>query len=663
MSRIFRLLRFPVLGLLIAALAGPSTVAADRISELPARLSAVDAAVYPDANAVVVESRREVDYRADGTYLDRRYELVKVLTESGKESYGEVGFDYTRQYDEIRIDFARVIKPDGRVVETPEEMIKDVTHPALARMNIFDANARVLVVTFPNLEVGDAIEYSVLDSCFLPPIEDQFDLIETFQGGDPILFKEVRVTGPESLPLNHLVKDGEVDYQSRTENGRVSHVWTVRDVPRIVTEPAMPSLLQFAPRLLASTIDSWSQVSRWWYEMTQKFSEPDDDLRSVVAELTADLDSDEAKIKAIYHFVAQKIRYMGLGTGKKAGFEPKPAAETLATRYGVCRDVAVLMSTMLEVAGIESYVVLTRAGEKIDEEIPTVSFDHAIVALPDGSGGFYFSDPTVENSVDLLLPMEADASMLVCTAAGEDLSTSPHVPARDNLGTITARSRVDQEGRLTSEVTVSTKGIYDYAFRAWCKRYPPRELVNFWQQVITRVHPGAQLTGFSTSDPEDLHSPFGLRFSYEIEAYAIRAGEYLLVRSPVSTNSFELIMRQFLVAAGLPERRYAFDLGVTLGAEQIESLVLPDGYRVKSLPEGVDLESGPLSYRMVYSSAAPTESAPSLRVDFSKEFLIDAKQLDPESYSRLKEILRASSRSGRGEIILVRDGASGAGRN
>ena len=609
---------------------------------------------HSDANAIVVEDRREVRFNEDGTYLDRSYELVKILTETGKKSYGNVSFEYARQYDMVEIKFARVIKSDGTVIEVPEEMIKDVTHPVLAQMNIYDANVRIKMITFQNLEVGDALEYEVVDSCYLAPMENHYDLIDLFRGSNPIIHKRVEINGPGAKPLKYLVKDGELEFSSSQQGERSTYVWEARDVPRIVAEPAMPSYLSFAPRLLVSTVDSWEEISRWWYEMTSTFRDQNDSLLAVVAEITKRLETDEEKIKAVYHFVAQKIRYMGLGTGKKAGFEPKPATETLSTRYGVCRDVAVLMCSMLDVLGIESYPVLTRAGELVDDEVPTVGFNHAIVALPDGKGGFYFSDPTVENCPDLLLTIEADASMLVCTPQGKNLGKSAHSPAEDNMGTISARSRIDQQGRLVSEVTIETVGIYDVAFRNFIKHYPPQQLKFIWQSLVTRIHPGASLTGFSTSDTEDLYSQFGIRFSYEVEDYAVQAGEYLLVRSPISTNNFELILQNFLSAAGLPERNYPFNLGVTLGSTQEEDLVLPSGYTVKSLPETVNLKAEDLSYRMEYNASLPTESQAELRVQYRKKFLIDSKELDTESYLELKKILRTSSRSGRGEIILVK---------
>jgi len=651
MNRIFT---FLIAVFLAALLYAPAQAVPNAGKDVIDRLAAAGSDRYPDANVVVVESRRQVRYNENGTYLDRSYELVRILTDAGKRGYGEQAFEYARKYDAVRIEYARVIKPDGRMVEVPADMIKDVTHPALAQMNIYDADTRMQMVTFPNLEVGDAIEYEVLDSCFQAPMEGQFDLIELFQGGEPIIHKRVEIDGPDTNPVKYLFKDGQADFTTASRDGRTTWSWEVRDVSRIVAEPAMPSYLSFAPRLEASTIDSWADISRWWYEMTQPFRNRDENLVNTVKEVTKGLSSDEEKIRAVYHFVAQKVRYMGLGTGKKAGFEPKPATETLATRYGVCRDVAVLMSSMLDVLEIPSSVVLTRAGELIDTEVPTIGFNHAIVALPRADGGWRFCDPTVENNPELLLSMEGDAHMLVCTPGGENLYESDHSPATENMGTISAASRVDATGRLVSEVAISTVGIYDFAFRSFIKRSPPRELESFWQRVVTGVHPGARLIGFSTSDPEDLDTPFGLRFSYEVADYAVQAGDYLLIKAPVSTNGFELILQSFLAAAGLPERTYPFDLGVTLGSTQQESLTLPPGYQVKSLPERVELEAGKLEYKMGYTSFQPSEARPELRVDYSKQVLIDAKQLDTGQYLELKKILRASSRSGRGEIILVR---------
>ena len=618
-------------------------------------LSSITSDKYPDANAVVIKDNRQVKFEEDGTYVDRTSRLVKILTEQGKRSNAEAGFDYTLQYDTLKIVSAQVIKPDGSVIEVTDDMIDDVTHPALAAMNIYDAKVRVLKITFKGLEVGDAVEYEVIDSCYQAPMDNEYDTIELFQGFNPIVSQNLTINAPVSKPLHHLFKDGQVQFSENKQDGRIIYNWSSENIPRIISEPSMPSLHSFAPRLVASTVEKWETISHWWHDMAGQYRDSDDELRQTVADLTAGLESRDAKIKAIYHFVAQKIRYMGLGTGKKAGFEPKPASETLATRYGVCRDVAVLMASMLSEANIESEVVLTRAGELIDTEIPTLSFNHAIVAIKNQDGGYTFSDPTVENSPDLLLSAEGDANMLVCTAKGRDIDVSPHSPAKDNMGMFDATSRVDETGKLISDVTLTTKGIYDYAFRQFVKRFPPQQLAVIWQRIVTGLHPQAVLTGIDNSDPENLYDPFKLHFSYEVADYAIEAGPYLLVKSPVSTNNFELMLQSFLRGTGLSEREYPYDLGITLGSLQRETLELPTGYKIKSMPETVELGSDGLNYEMKYTGNTPSENDPQLEVNYEKEFMIDKKTLSVEEYARLKEILKTSSRSGRGEIILEKE--------
>ena len=231
-------------------------------------------------------------------------------------------------------------------------------------MNIYDSEVRVVMITLPQPRGGR--RYRAVRCRQLLPGPDggtvRLDGPAAGARAGGARYK-AEITGPASKPLHYLVKDGEAEFNLTTTDGLNTYTWEVSDVPRIVAEPAMPSYYSFAPRLLVSTIDDWSQISRWWADMTQQFRVADDSLKATGGEYhRRGLTSDEDKIKAVYHFVAQKIRYMGLGTGKKAGFEPKPATETLATRYGVCRDVALLMSTMLDQLDIKSYVVLTRAG-------------------------------------------------------------------------------------------------------------------------------------------------------------------------------------------------------------------------------------------------------------------------------------------------------------
>ncbi len=614
---------------------------------------------YPDANALVINSESNFEFKADGTGQGTEFGLIKILTEKGFDSYGEMKFPYYKVYEELVVDIARVIKADGSVIDVPEEMMKDISAASNQAMNIYEEDALERVVTFKGLEIGDVIQYQVSRTLHQAPMDNQFDALQVFQGFDPIISQKFVVTGPKEKPLRYVVRNGDVKFKKEEKGDKVTYTWWANNVDRIVREPSMPALSEIAPTVIATTIQSWEEVSRWWYSMVEPKLALNDEMRAEVKSLIEGKESKEEKIDAIYHFVAQKVRYMGLGTGKKKGFEPKPVTETYETKYGVCRDVAAMMVAMLREADVKSDVVLTMAGAEVDQELPHIYFNHAIVAIDNEDGTFTYADPTVENSVDWLPAVESQQDVLVCTPEGRSLEETPLTPADDNMGQITANSNLTEDGLYTSDVTIATDGIYDLALRQFAKQMPAAQMSMVWGYLIQQVYPGIQLTSFETSDANDLTKPFEIRFSYQIENYPTDAGEFVLMKSPVSTGAFEIISQFLLSSGSLPERKYPWSLGFTFGAHEEETINLPPGMKVKSMPDPVTASKGPVEYKMTYVSSQPTElENGGTQVSYQKEFKINSKKLSPEEYALYKEVMRTASKSARGELIMQTEEAT-----
>ncbi len=652
----------PIFGLLIATLAlglvllAPlqATDLSKETAELIKKAGGLEK--YPDANAIMIKNQTDYEYQEDGSCVTHDYILARIVTEAGLKDYGEIRIPYYRIYDSLVVAAARVIKQDGSVIDVPVEDMKDISSTSSEYMNIYESDALERVIPFKNLEVGDCIELAVNDYLFHTPMEGEFDGLQVFQNFNPILSKQVTVIGPKSKPLRHLVKNGKVKFSQKEQGDKIKYTWSVENVDRIIQEPAMPPLTDIAPTVIFSTIESWEQISRWWNEMAGKQMVMSDEFKSEVKNLVAGKTTQDEKIDAIYHYVAQKVRYMGLGTGKKKGFEPKPVNETFETKYGVCRDVATMMVAMLREVGVPSDVVLTMMGDKVSYDIPHIYFNHAIVAIKNADGSYTYADPTVDNSVDWLPAVESQQQVLVCDDQGKKLADTPLTPARENMGTIKAVSNLTETGLFTSDVTIATDGIYDLALRSWAKSMPSAQMSMIWNYVVQAVYPGTRLTGFAVSDPEDLTKPFEVKFSYQVDNYPTEAGEFVLMKSPVSMGAFELISKFLLANASLPERKYPYLLGFTFGASEEEIINLPPGMTVKSMPDPVALSDGPVEYRMTYGSAQAEElETGGKKVTYQKELLINAKEMSPAEYAQFKAVMKAASKSARGELIMQRE--------
>src|SRR3569832_2103903 len=173
--------------------------------------------------------------------------------------------------------------------------------------------------------------------------------------------------------------------------------WAVKTAPQLVPEAAMDFTTE-APMLVVTTNTSRQHNTQKRTKLTEPQLEATPEIKAKVKELTKNAKPDDDKIKALYDFVAQDIRYRGLGVGPRTGYTPRKAGETFTSRWGVCRDVSILLTSMLRESGIQAYPVLTNVGDPVLTKIAYDGFNHAIVARARGGGGGAGGGPAAEGN-------------------------------------------------------------------------------------------------------------------------------------------------------------------------------------------------------------------------------------------------------------------------
>jgi hypothetical protein len=610
---------------------------------------------HPDANSVVGLDDTYVEFDRTGAFDEYDHHFAKILTDEGRDDNGSASFTYHRRYGSVEVVMARVIKSDGTEIPVGDDLITDGTPPEVSAMNIFETDFRQLTVVFPGLESGDAIEYLVREH-YEPLIENGFNGIYFLQYVEPIMETSVTIVGPSDLPLFHVVKDGDAAFVETTEGDKTIYMWTAKDVPAIQREMGMVPASQIATRLIVSTMETWQEASRYVWGMVQDKCVAEESVKDVVDEVTAGLTTTEDKIRAIHYWILENVRYLGIAMDRGVFLEPHMAAYTLEKEYGVCRDKATLMITMLGEIGVPAWMVLINPSHKTDIEVPTLYFEHGIVAIKGPDGDYRYIDPTMEETREVYAGYVGDRYVLVATEAGEDIRKVPHVPASANTGEITDRSVLDEDGNLTGNATITGRGFYELILRTVNKNMGPAQFRMTGEQMVQGVYPGAELTDFSVTDAADLYVPTTVKLSYDIESYALDAGPYRLFKVPGATGSFELLSGFiFGQLVGLPERKYPVALGVTLGVEETSEVEIPGGYIVENLPDAVDFEQGSISLKMTYEYVPADENGGTGLVRYTRVFGLDSFQISQEDYLGLKEAVKLAGRSEKGEVILKRE--------
>ena len=171
----------------------------------------------------------------------------------------------------------------------------------------------------------------------------------------------------------------------RTEsNGRVTLTFDVGPIEGIDSrEPYLPPDAVRFPIVAFATGASWQNIAAAYGKIVDDFS-GSAAVKSVVDPLIAGKNSDAEKEAAIVDYLDREVRYTGIEFGE-AALVPHDPAETLAKKYGDCKDKATLLVVMLRSAGIPANVVLLSVEARIDvpADLPGMGmFDHAIVYVP-----------------------------------------------------------------------------------------------------------------------------------------------------------------------------------------------------------------------------------------------------------------------------------------
>jgi hypothetical protein len=91
----------------------------------------------------------------------------------------------------------------------------------------------------------------------------------------------------------------------------------------------------------------------WYRGLVKNMDNNNEVINTKAKELTAGLSTDIDKIKAIFYYVQDNIRYIAFEDGL-AGFRPEKADEVLRKKYGDCKGMANLTRSLLKSSGFDA---------------------------------------------------------------------------------------------------------------------------------------------------------------------------------------------------------------------------------------------------------------------------------------------------------------------
>ena len=620
---------------------------------------------FPDADAVTVDEVERVRYNPDGTFSQTDECWTKILTEKGRRDESTLRLDYSKRYGEAGVTYVGAIGADGRerVIDV-SATTKDTTDNSSMSSNIYDPLDRKIVCTIPGLKIGDTLHVKTYRRTHAPRCRDQWADISVMEWSRPIIRSVYEVTAPAARPLRRVAIRhplGNVATNvTRLADGSCVHTFTVTNSAQAFPEPDMPPFYTQVQHVWVSTAKDWREISKWYWDLcAPHLAKTNAAMIAKVGELKGDGKAPEDKVmRRIFKFVSQEVRYMGLTLEDTSpGYSPHDVDITFNNRYGVCRDKAALLVTMLRLAGFKAFPVLIHVGAKHDPEVPQPFFNHAIVAVDVGPGArrrdgrYVLMDPTNENAKDLFPSYLCDKSYLVARPEGEDLLTSPVPSPDDNAVTAVSTGTLMKDGAIFLENEIRFDGINDTAYRHALVRRKPEDRVKFFEQLVRAIAPGADLIrcDIEPKDMRDTDKPLVVRMSSKMPEMILRGETRDELTVPFVTKALGMVNFLLDGNTSLEQRKYPLQLDTTACVRESLSLDLGGTFgAVRELPAE---EKGRMGGFSSVRRFAVTNDV--LKAD--RAVTIGAVEFPPERYVELREEMKRVEAAERRRPVFSKD--------
>ncbi|WP_048861442.1 DUF3857 domain-containing protein [Acidisphaera rubrifaciens] len=603
------------------------------------------AAAWRAQAAVTIHARvdrYDIDYVVNGdlTYTATSVRDDTLLTARGLDLRDRAAFTFHPATQSVQVLEAWTEEPDGERVPVTASNI--FTRPSAAADDSPGfTTTETTTVLFPRLREGAHTHISWRFVQRRPAVTG-FNVWEEPPSAEAVTAMRVRITAPEGVALHWGGRGFAVE--SDVTHG-VRHVTArIAGMPPGEPERNMVAWSDVRPLFLAATVPDLAAVGAIYYRQSERQAAPTPALSALATRIAAGRTGREAA-RAVYDYVARRIRYVAIYLDPESSWIPHPAEEVLRQGYGDCKDHVVLMQALLAALGIRAEPVLIDWSDAY-RPLPIATpwaFNHVIVWLPDYHLYANPTDPYAPfGALDRRL---AGKQAVLATPDGEAVTTPPSTPADETYrwdaqatvlpdGTIDGQARMTVSPRLESDLRDT---IADAA-----------SLPALADRMLAATPEGG--TGdITATDPRDLDIPFTLSATWHSPHGLPLNGRVAYLTVPVGVDFKRIATLRDLVD-GDPHHRYPVIAGARDYAWRI-ALRLPPGRMATDLPPPVDVDNAAGSYRASYALDGDT-------LTVTRRLVIDHDVYSPSQYEDLRALVYAPLDDARSVIpLLERDAA------
>lgn len=484
-----------------------------------------------DAEALFWEVRVD-DGNAD--LVMNHYIRVKVFTERGREKYSKIDIPFQKGI-KIRNIMARVIKPDGSIVELAKT---DIFEREIVKADKIKVKAKSFAV--PNIETGVIVEYRYQET---HQSSWANNMRMFFQHDIPIqnityYFRP----GLDGRALtfnmnNNFVKDKNGFYKASMTN-----------VPAIKEESQMPPEDEVRSWLLVyywndkkdDNTDIWSKiggviVQAWDVKDTLK---PGKDIKTAAQQIIAGAATPDEQLAKLFEFCKTKVKNITYDTQmteeEKDEIKPnKSASNTYKKLQGTEEDINELFASFAASLGYETRLAF--GGDKskkfFDPTQAHASFVHfSAIGVKVNDRWKYYDPGSPFVQLGMLPWQEEDTSVLLLGYKDFTTANTPSSTVDNTTAKRIGRFKLLEDGTLEGKVRIEYTGQLAYIYKMDNYKESAAKREEMLKDSLKSRISTAEISEISVENVADTEKPFVYQYNVKIPNYAQKTGKRLFLQ-------------------------------------------------------------------------------------------------------------------------------------
>jgi transglutaminase-like putative cysteine protease len=560
---------------------------------------------YPDFNELVLNDSQIYDFSIENSKLkviqDNHYESV-VLKENGIQSNKE-SFSYSDLVKLQSYDAFTVIYENGKEKKIKVSQTNEIQS---GQSSAFYDDVKERQLIFPNLEAGAKKVYNYQTE-FIDPF-----LLHKFLFGShlPVKNSTLEIRTEKNIDIGYKIfndPSNSIQFSRTEKKGKWIYKWTLKDVKPIKFEGNSPGFLYIVPHInvyikdytvnnkKVEVLDDVNKLFAYYKGFTKNLNQTEDPtLKAISLKVTEHLTNDDDKVKAIFYWVKDNIKYIAFENGYE-GFIPREASFVCERKFGDCKDMASIITAMAQYANIKNVFIAWIGTREIPysyDELATPAVDNHMIAVYKKGEEYLFLDATDKETLyGIPTAFIQGKEALFGEGNTYKIIRVPIVPAERNEIFEQVKLKIDKD-KLVGSGKIEFNGYNRSRILLRIGDASNKTRFEMIKSLVLKGNNKFNLKDFTEDNIRDRDKPYQINYNFDLGNYIVKVDKEMYVNlfldKPLEKVSIE------------KDRSAQFEFEHLNYINSQYELDIPQNYTVQYLPKNFSLDNAYIKADIVY---------------------------------------------------------------